>query len=100
VTVKTRLGWDDLSKNIEESPERLQDVGIQALTIHGATRLTIKGEADWRLIAESKRKTPGSGSHLRQRGYRFSEKARLYRRSLWIDGIMIGRDDRLSLDLQ
>ena len=55
VTVKTRLGWDDSSKNIEEVAERLQDVGIKALTIHGRTRVQLyKGEADWRLIAKVK----------------------------------------------
>src|SRR5215469_1750124 len=53
VTVKTRLGWDEQSKNIEEVAERLQDAGISALTIHGRTRAQLyKGEADWRLIAK------------------------------------------------
>lgn len=48
VTVKTRLGWDDQTKNIEEVAERLQDIGIQALTVHGRTRVQMyKGEADW-----------------------------------------------------
>ena len=56
VTVKTRLGWDDNSKIIVELAERLQDVGIQALTIHGRTRCQLyKGEADWTLIGEVKR---------------------------------------------
>jgi len=55
VTVKTRLGWDDNSKIIVELAERLQDVGIQALTIHGRTRCQMyKGEADWTLIGEVK----------------------------------------------
>src|SRR5690606_29018769 len=55
VTVKTRLGWDDNTKNIEEVAERLQDVGIEALSIHGRTRMQMyKGEADWRLIAKVK----------------------------------------------
>jgi len=55
VTVKTRLGWDDQSKNIEEVAERLQDVGIKALAIHGRTRAQMyKGEADWTLIAKVK----------------------------------------------
>jgi tRNA-dihydrouridine synthase len=46
VTVKTRLGWDDSTKNIEEVAERLQDVGVKALTIHGRTRVQLyKGEA-------------------------------------------------------
>lgn len=55
VTVKTRLGWDEDSKNIVEIAERLQDVGIQALTIHGRTRSQFyKGQADWTLIGEVK----------------------------------------------
>lgn len=55
VTVKTRLGWDDQSKNIEEIALRLQDVGIAALTIHGRTRAQMyKGEADWTLIGQVK----------------------------------------------
>ena len=55
VTVKTRLGWDDESKNIEEIAHRLQDVGIAALTIHGRTRCQLyKGEADWTLIGKVK----------------------------------------------
>ncbi|MCC8087799.1 MAG: tRNA dihydrouridine synthase DusB [Rikenellaceae bacterium] len=55
VTVKTRLGWDEDSKNIMEIAERLQDVGIEALTIHGRTRAQLyKGEADWTLIGEVK----------------------------------------------
>jgi len=55
VTVKTRLGWDDDSKFIVEIAEKLQDTGIQALTIHGRTRMQLyKGEADWTLIGEVK----------------------------------------------
>jgi tRNA-dihydrouridine synthase B len=55
VTVKTRLGWDEESKHIVEIAERLQDVGIQALTIRGRTRAQLyKGEADWTLIGEVK----------------------------------------------
>ena len=53
VTVKTRLGWDDNSRNIVEVAERLQDVGIAALTIHGRTREQMyKGSADWTLIGK------------------------------------------------
>lgn len=56
VTVKTRLGWDENSKIIVELAERLQDAGIQAITIHGRTRCQMyKGEADWSLIGEVKR---------------------------------------------
>src|SRR5436190_5224878 len=55
VTIKTRLGWDSSTKNIEEVAERLQDIGVQALSIHGRTRAQLyKGEADWRLIAAVK----------------------------------------------
>jgi tRNA-dihydrouridine synthase B len=55
VTVKTRLGWDDGTRNIVDIAERLQDAGIAALTIHGRTRCQMyKGEADWRLIGEVK----------------------------------------------
>lgn len=55
VTVKTRLGWDEDSKNIEEVAERLQDVGIKALAIHGRTRTQMyKGTADWTLIGKVK----------------------------------------------
>ncbi len=55
VTVKTRLGWDNDSKIIVELAERLQDTGIQALTIHGRTRAQMyTGEADWTLIGEVK----------------------------------------------
>lgn len=92
VTVKTRLGWDDATKNIEEVAERLQDVGIQALTIHGRTRAQLyKGEADWTLIAKIKNnpriKIPifGNGD------IDSPEKALAYKNKYGIDGIMIGR---------
>ena len=92
VTVKTRLGWDDNTKNIYEVAERLQDIGIQALTIHGRTRAQMyKGEADWTLIREIKRnpriKIPifGNGD------VNSIEKAAEWRMEYEIDGIMIGR---------
>jgi nifR3 family TIM-barrel protein len=92
VTVKTRLGWDESTKNIEEVAERLQDVGIQALTIHGRTRSQLyKGEADWSLIAKVKNnpriKIPifGNGD------IDSPEKALEYKDRYGIDGIMIGR---------
>lgn len=92
VTVKTRLGWDDNTKNVCEVAERLQDVGIQALTIHGRTRAQMyKGEADWTLIREIKRnpriKIPifGNGD------VNSIEKAADWRMEYEIDGIMIGR---------
>jgi tRNA-dihydrouridine synthase B len=92
VTVKTRLGWDDNTKNVYEVAERLQDVGIQALTIHGRTRAQLyKGEADWSLIREIKRnpriKIPifGNGD------IDSPEKAANWRIEYEVDGIMIGR---------
>lgn len=92
VTVKTRLGWDDNTKNVYEVAERLQDVGIQALTIHGRTRSQMyKGSADWSLIREIKRnpriKIPifGNGD------IDSPEKAANWRLEYEVDGIMIGR---------
>jgi nifR3 family TIM-barrel protein len=92
VTVKTRLGWDDQSKNIEEVAERLQDVGIQALTIHGRTRAQLyKGEADWTLIARV-RENPRIRIPIFGNGDIDSpEKARLYADRYGVDGLMIGR---------
>ena len=92
VTVKTRLGRDDQNKNIEEVAERLQDVGIKALAIHGRTRAQMyKGEADWTLIAKVKNnpriKIPifGNGD------IDSPQKAKLYKERYGVDGIMIGR---------
>lgn len=92
VTVKTRLGWDDQSKNIEEVALRLQDVGIQALTIHGRTRAQLyKGEADWTLIAKVK-ENPRIHIPIFGNGDIDSpEKALLYRQRYGVDGLMIGR---------
>jgi nifR3 family TIM-barrel protein len=92
VTVKTRLGWDDASKNIEEVAERLQDVGIQALTIHGRTRCQMyKGEADWTLIGKVK-ENPRIHIPIFGNGDIDSpEKAVLYKNRYGVDGIMIGR---------
>lgn len=92
VTVKTRLGWDDASKNIEEVAERLQDVGIKALTIHGRTRMQMyKGEADWTLIAKV-RNNPRIQIPIFGNGDIDSpEKALEYRNRYGVDGIMIGR---------
>jgi nifR3 family TIM-barrel protein len=92
VTVKTRLGWDDESKHIVEIAERLQDVGIKALTIHGRTRAQLyKGEADWSLIGEVKNNPRmhipiiGNGDIVRP------HKAKEYFERYGVDGIMIGR---------
>lgn len=92
VTVKTRLGWDDSTKNILEVAERLQDIGIQALTIHGRTRVQMyKGEADWTLIAKVK-ENPRIHIPIFGNGDIDSpEKALEYRNRYGVDGIMIGR---------
>jgi nifR3 family TIM-barrel protein len=92
VTVKTRLGWDDHTKNIGEVAERLQDAGIKALTIHGRTRAQLyKGDADWSLIARV-RENPRINIPIFGNGDIDSpEKARLYRDKYGVDGIMIGR---------
>jgi nifR3 family TIM-barrel protein len=92
VTVKTRLGWDDASKNIGEVAERLQDAGISALTIHGRTRAQLyKGEADWTLIARVK-ENPRIRIPIFGNGDIDSpEKARAYRDRYGVDGMMIGR---------
>jgi len=92
VTVKTRLGWDDASINIEEVAERLQDVGIQALSIHGRTRCQLyKGVADWEPIARVKNnpriKIPVFGNG----DIDSPEKALEYKNRYGVDGIMIGR---------
>jgi nifR3 family TIM-barrel protein len=92
VTVKTRLGWDDKTKYIEEVAERLQDVGIQALSIHGRTRKQMyKGEADWSLIGKVK-ENPRINIPIFGNGDVDSpEKAKLMRDTYGVDGIMIGR---------
>ena len=92
VTVKTRLGWDEESKNIVEISERLQDVGIKALTIHGRTRAQLyKGNADWTLIGEVKNnariKIPIIGNGDIDGPIRAKEAFDKY----GVDGIMIGR---------
>jgi len=92
VTVKTRLGWDESSKNIVEIAEQLQDVGIKALTIHGRTRAQLyKGEADWTLIGEVKNNPKmiipiiGNGDIISP------ERAKFAFNQYGVDGIMIGR---------
>src|SRR5690606_12979605 len=92
VTVKTRLGWDDSTKNVYEVAERLQDIGIQALTIHGRTRAQMyKGEADWTLIREIKR-NPRIRIPIFGNGDVTSiERAADWRMEYEIDGIKIGR---------
>src|SRR5690554_5864192 len=92
VTVKTRLGWDDNSKHIVEVAERLQDVGIQAISIHGRTRKQMyKGEADWTLIGEVKNNPrmhiPVFGNGDISSPEVAKEKLDRY----GVDGLMIGR---------
>jgi tRNA-dihydrouridine synthase B len=92
VTVKTRLGWDDHSRNIEEVAERLQDAGIAALTVHGRTRAQLyKGEADWTLIARIKENPRIRIPVFGNGDIESPEKARQYRDRYGVDGIMIGR---------
>jgi len=92
VTVKTRLGWDENSKNIEEVAERLQDVGIKALAIHGRTRSQMyKGEADWSLIAKVKNNPRMHIPIFGNGDIDSPQKAKLYKERYGVDGIMIGR---------
>lgn len=92
VTVKTRLGWDDTTKNIEEVAQRLQDIGIAALTIHGRTRKQLyKGPADWTLIGQVKN-NPNIEIPIFGNGDVDSpEKALAMRNEYGVDGVMIGR---------
>mgnify|MGYP000673699252 CR=1 FL=1 len=92
VTVKTRLGWDDNSINIVEVAERLQDVGIQALSIHGRTRKQMyKGEADWTWIAKVKENPRMHIPIFGNGDVDTPQKALDYRNRFGVDGIMIGR---------
>ena len=92
VTVKTRLGWDDSTKNIEEVAERLQDVGVKALTIHGRTRVQLyKGEADWTLISKVKNNPRIQIPIFGNGDIDSPQKALEYRNRYGVDGIMIGR---------
>jgi tRNA-dihydrouridine synthase B len=92
VTVKTRLGWDDSSKNIEEVAERLQDAGIKALTIHGRTRAQLyKGEADWSLIAQVKNNSRITIPVFGNGDIDSPQKALAYKNRYGVDGVMIGR---------
>lgn len=92
VTVKTRLGWDDDTKFIVEVAERLQDVGIKAISIHGRTRKQMyKGEADWSLISDVKN---NSRMHIPVFGngdINSPQKAVKYKNRYGVDGVMIGR---------
>ncbi len=92
VTVKTRLGWDEGTKNILEVAERLQDEGIAALSIHGRTRAQLyKGEADWTLIAEVKNNPRMHIPIFGNGDIDTPEKAAAYKQRYGVDGVMIGR---------
>jgi len=92
VTVKTRLGWDHDSKNIIEVAERLQDVGIKALSIHGRTRAQMyKGEADWSLIAQVKNNPRMHIPIFGNGDIDTPQKALEYKNRYEVDGVMIGR---------
>lgn len=92
VTVKTRLGWDESSINIEEVAERLQDVGISALTIHARTRSQMyKGHSDWSYIAKVKNNPRIHIPIFGNGDIDNPQKALEYRNKYGVDGIMIGR---------
>lgn len=92
VTVKTRLGWDDNSKHIVEVAERLQDVGIEAISIHARTRSQMyKGEADWTLVGEVKNNPRMRIPVFGNGDIDSPEKAKEYKERYGVDGVMIGR---------
>jgi nifR3 family TIM-barrel protein len=92
VTVKTRLGWDEDSINIMEVAERLQDIGIQALSIHGRTRAQMyKGSANWELIANVKNNPRIQIPIFLNGDVTTPEKVQFVRDQYGIDGVMIGR---------
>ncbi len=92
VTVKTRLGWDDETKNIEEIALRLQDVGIAALTIHGRTRAQMyRGEADWTLIGRVKNNPAIRIPIIGNGDVDSGPKAAAMFERYGVDGVMIGR---------
>ncbi|MBK9672421.1 MAG: tRNA dihydrouridine synthase DusB [Bacteroidetes bacterium] len=92
VTVKTRLGWDESTKNVGEVAERLQDIGIKALSVHGRTRVQMyKGDADWTLIREIKNNPRITIPIFGNGDVDSPEKAKKMRDTYGVDGIMIGR---------
>ena len=92
VTVKTRLGWDENTKYIVEVAERLQDVGIKAISIHGRTRKQMyKGEADWTLIAETKNNPRLHIPVFGNGDIDSPQKAVEWKNRSGVDGVMIGR---------
>ena len=92
VTVKTRLGWDDKTKYVVSTAEKLQDVGVEAISIHGRTRQQLyKGDADWTLIGEVKNNPRMHIPIFGNGDIDTPEKALEYRNRYGVDGIMIGR---------
>jgi tRNA-dihydrouridine synthase B len=92
VTVKTRLGWDERTLNVTEVAERLQDIGIKALTVHGRTRKQMyKGPADWTLIGEIKNNARITIPIFGNGDVDSPQKAKLMRDRYGVDGVMIGR---------
>ena len=92
VTVKTRLGWDESTKNIVEVAERLQDIGISALSIHGRTRVQLyKGDADWTLIGKVKNNPRIQIPIFGNGDVDSPEKAFELKNRYGVDGVMIGR---------
>lgn len=92
VTVKTRLGWDENSINIDEVAERLQDIGVQALSIHARTRSQMyKGQADWSHVARIKNNPRITMPIFGNGDIDSPQKALQYKNEYGIDGIMIGR---------
>ena len=92
VTVKTRLGWDSSSKPIVEVAERMQDVGVQAIAIHGRTRAQMYGGvADWELIGEAKANPRLHIPVIGNGDIDSAEKALQYRERYGVDAVMIGR---------
>ena len=92
VTVKTRLGWDENSINIDEVAERLQDVGVQAFTIHARTRAQMyKGHSDWSHIQRVKENPRITMPIFGNGDIDSPEKALEYKNKYGLDGMMIGR---------
>jgi tRNA-dihydrouridine synthase B len=92
VTVKTRLGWDDKTKFVVSTAEKLQDVGVEAISIHGRTRVQLyKGDADWTLIGEVKNNPRMRIPIFGNGDIDSPEKAVEYKNRYGVDGIMIGR---------
>jgi tRNA-dihydrouridine synthase B len=92
VTIKTRLGWDDKTKFVVSTAEKLQDVGVEAISIHGRTRVQLyKGDADWTLIGEVKNNPRMRIPIFGNGDIDSPEKAVEYKNRYGVDGIMIGR---------